>query len=82
MRKPPSGPEPKSKGARLSLDAHSVLEEFVNDIELTGGVFKDKNGWYTLVADPDWIDLAETYVKACRVLGRKPALVDQPEVDL
>lgn len=50
----------------------AVLEEFVQDIESTGGVADNEHGLTAPVADPEWSDLGETYGRACRVLGRKP----------
>lgn len=53
-----------------------ALEEFCHDIEQTGGIIPnpDSGGDGTFVpdADRDWVDLADTYVKACRALGREP----------
>jgi hypothetical protein len=52
--------------------AEEVLAEFVRDIDDTGGIRPNREGLWYPVADEDWIDLAETYRKACQVLGRKP----------
>lgn len=59
-----------------------VLAEFVSDINLTGGVYLDKKGLHHPVADPDWIDLAETYLKACQAIGKKPTIVEGDEDEL
>jgi hypothetical protein len=49
-----------------------ALEEFVRDIEDTGGVIMDRKGLPRPLGDPDWIDLGMTYLRACAALGRKP----------
>lgn len=54
----------------------AVLAEFILDIETLGGVYVDRRGLHRLLCDPDWIDLAETYMKACRVLDQKPLVED------
>ena len=46
----------------------SVLQEFVGDIDATGGVTTNDKGYSVLVADEDWVDLATTYEKAKAVL--------------
>jgi hypothetical protein len=61
------------------VQVKDALVEFCKDIEQTGGIepyFEDgREGMYCPVADNDWIDLAETYRKACKALGRKPMIV-------
>lgn len=49
-----------------------VLLEFVQAIEATGGVMVDHKGYHVPVADKDWIDLGEAYLKACEALGQEP----------
>jgi len=64
--------------AKNSKRVKDALVEFCEDIELTGGIepyYDDKDGMYAPVADSEWIDLAETYLKACEALGRKPKIV-------
>lgn len=58
--------------------AEDVLKDFIRDINDTGGVKYDRDGTAAPVADEEWSDLGETYLKACRVLGKKPivALAD------
>lgn len=46
-----------------------ILEEFVRDINDTGGVIKHRDGYVVPAADEDWIDLGTTYAKAYGVLG-------------
>jgi hypothetical protein len=60
---------------QLSQDKiREALEEFCHDIEQTGGIIPNPEGDATFVPDADheWVDLADTYVKACRALGRSP----------
>ena len=60
------------------VQVKDALVEFCKDIEQTGGIepyYEDKEGTYAPVADNEWIDLAETYLKACKALGRKPMIV-------
>jgi hypothetical protein len=59
----------------------AVLSEFVGDIDNTGGIQRDRHGWPAPVADPDWIDLGETYLKACNVLGVEPKIAAGEDVD-
>lgn len=47
----------------------SCLEQFVEDIESTGGVLESSDGLYAPVADPGWVDLGHTYLNACSLLG-------------
>lgn len=54
-------------------ELRDVLTEFVEDIDATGGI-TDNEGFMVPIADPEWIDLATTYQKACRVLGRQPLI--------
>lgn len=64
-----------SKALGKVKDASAIakaLEEFVNDVDATGGVAEDRKGFMVPVADPEWVDLGETYMKACGALNRKP----------
>jgi len=56
-------------------DLEDILKRFCEDIEVTGGVVKLDDGNHALATDEDWIDLADTYLKACRALGREPKVV-------
>ncbi len=49
----------------------AILKEFVRDVNQTGGVQLNDEGLHAPVADEDWIDLGETHVKACDILGAK-----------
>lgn len=55
-----------------------ALEEFVGDIESTGGVMLSRTGKPRPEADPEWTDLGETYLKACKALGREPDVIRPP----
>lgn len=54
----------------------AVLREFIADIEATGGVFRDAAGCHHPMGHEAWVDLGETYVKACKVVGCKPQVTD------
>ena len=56
--------------------AEDVLRRLVDTVETTGGVARDKKGWYYPIADEEWIDLGEVYVLACRLLGKEPVLTN------
>lgn len=48
------------------------LMAFIFEIEKTGGICKrDTDG---VMADPEWIDLRDTYLTACAHLGRLPVI--------
>jgi hypothetical protein len=53
-----------------------VLHGFIEDIEATGGCFRSEGGTFAPVADPNWTDLADTYLRACAALGRTPFIVE------
>jgi hypothetical protein len=48
----------------------TALEDFINTIEATGGIRAFEDGTYGPEADEDWIDLGDSYIKACAELGR------------
>jgi hypothetical protein len=54
---------------------------FFNAIESTGGVARQRQGWYIPVVDEDWIDLGEAYVEACAAFGREPMVVEKTDPD-
>ena len=58
------------------VQVYDALKEFCKDIEQTGGIkpHEDKDGTFVPAADEEWIDIAETYLKACKALGRKPKI--------
>jgi hypothetical protein len=60
-------------------EAHKILAEFVRDINETGGVIRDCKGWHAPAIDLEWIDLGETYLKACDALGLKPKIASNEE---
>jgi hypothetical protein len=51
--------------------AEGVLRQFVRNIEVTGGVVLIRGRPYPL-GEQEWADLADTYMKACEVLGVEP----------
>lgn len=55
-----------------------ALKLFCEDIDSTGGVSITDRGYYYPLGDPDWLNLADSYMQACRALGRKP-FVREPE---
>jgi hypothetical protein len=57
----------------------SILEEFVEDINMTGGVVKVTSSTYGLYEDPSWTDLGATYLMACRALGCTPVISDNDD---
>lgn len=52
--------------------AEEIVKAFLNCIEVTGGVAKLRNGFVAPVADPEWIDLGELYLEACKTMKQKP----------
>jgi hypothetical protein len=70
----------RQAGHEVKTTAWEALDEFCGDIDQTGGVVVTEEGLHAPVADRDWVDLGETYVKACKALGREPQIAteDQP----
>ncbi len=68
IRRVDTGPNP----ARME----EVLNELIKDIENTDGVLRLANGLHVPLADEDWVDLGETYMNACDVLGKTPVVVE------
>jgi hypothetical protein len=56
---------------------HAALEEFVEDIESTGGIVRGLADDIFPMAAPEWTDLAATYRHACEALGREPQEEDE-----
>ena len=56
-----------------------ALMDFCETIESTGGLMLDpENGVdYVPKADDEWIDLADSYLKDCKALGRKPMIDEE-----
>jgi hypothetical protein len=64
---------PRENNASKEAMALTLLKEFCEDIEATGGIKVNWNNEIVgLVVDEDWLDLAWLYDKACRLLGRSP----------
>lgn len=55
-----------------------ALEEFIDAVDVTGGVFENGKGYVAPVGDPDWIDLGEAYLSACHALKRLPKYGEDP----
>jgi len=51
-----------------------VLRDFVETIEAAGGCFRNDEGTFAPAGDPNWTDLADSYIKACAALGRRPVI--------
>lgn len=49
-----------------------ALDLLVDLVNVTGGVVEQDNGLYAPVADEDWLDLGEAYMKACDVTCTTP----------
>lgn len=49
-----------------------ALESFIWTINATGGVIEFRDGTVAPEADPEWIDLGDAYLTACRALGKTP----------
>jgi len=58
----------------------AALVEFVSDVDQAGGVCITAKGSFAPIADQNWIDLGETYVKACKALRRQPVLAESSQV--
>jgi hypothetical protein len=54
--------------------ALEALEELIDTINATGGVFMDSQGVVCPKGDKEWYDLGTAYLKACTVLKRRPKL--------
>ena len=65
-----------------ALGIAETLEQFVDDIDVTGGVFENREGVVAPVVAIHWTDLGVTYMKACKALGRKPKIERCPGGDL
>jgi hypothetical protein len=57
-----------------------ALKMFVEDIDCTGGIIMHEGRVDGCQADPEWQDLAETYVHACEVLWRPPLIHEEGDV--
>ena len=54
--------------------AIEVLTDLCEVIDRTGGVVEIDGMIDGCVGDPEWLDLADTYMNACHVLGRTPVI--------
>jgi len=48
------------------------VARLISTIENTGGIVGHEDGTFGPVGDPDWIDLADAYLAACKEEGRRP----------
>jgi hypothetical protein len=62
----------------LNDKLRAAIEKFIDTIEATGGVFKDRKGYHIPIGDQEWLDLGEAYVAACEAIGREPKIVEDP----
>jgi len=60
-----------AKAEGLHEEPREMLLEFLQAIESTGGVTRYPDGTPAPVADPEWTDLGDLYVRACNALGRE-----------
>ena len=51
-----------------------ALHDFIETIEATGGCVRDEGNTGRPGRGPDWLDLADVYLRACKVLGREPRI--------
>ena len=58
----------------------AALTTFCNRIDATGGVLAYADGAVAPTADPGWTDLGDSYLEACRVLGREPKITDRHDI--
>jgi hypothetical protein len=58
------------------VELETVLREFVDDVESSGGVLMFQNGIVTPEASQDWSDIGATYLNACKALGKTPMIDD------
>jgi hypothetical protein len=86
-----ASPTSRDDEGSATTPMRSALEAFIRTIEATGGCIRpgrrtiDLQGQEIVEfdshfpvpsADEDWPDLAESYLQACRALGREPMLRD------
>lgn len=57
--------------------AERVLIDLVETIEITGGVWRFRDGTVAPKGDDEWIDLGDVYLKACEVLGYNNPLIEE-----
>ena len=58
----------------------AALMTFCNRIDATGGVLEYADGAVGPTADPGWTDLGDSYLEACRVLGREPRITERHDI--
>lgn len=58
----------------VAADPSSVMDalnKFIGTIESTGGLIDEGEG-LAPAGDPEWLDLADAYLAACKATGRVP----------
>ena len=71
---------PIKEGEVLCVESmRSVLMQFVDCIDATGGVVMLPDGVDGCVGDPEWLDLAQAYMAACELLKREPIIQEADE---
>lgn len=62
------------------MTAEGVLADLVRTIEATGGLVpaRENPDYLAPATDPDWVDLGECYLNACRILGRVQQITLKP----
>lgn len=58
-----------SEMGNVSAATKKALAAFVETMDDTGGVYKNRKGYYEPKGDPAWIDLGRAYVDACAAMG-------------
>jgi hypothetical protein len=54
-----------------------ALNKFIDCVKATGGVLRGQNNEvWGCVADPEWLDLADAFLDACKAIGVKPMFKD------
>ena len=67
----------KEKGKAASSLKDRALNDFIDTINVTGGIVLQSGGLYAPAADEEWIDLGEAYILACEATGKKPKKDDK-----
>lgn len=58
----------------------AALSEFIAAINATGGLTKDEETDNLVpVADPEWLDLGEAYLSACKAMDITPVIEENDD---
>lgn len=55
----------------------TALQEFITDVDATGGVFQTVDGTVHPSSAEEWTDIGDTYLKACKELGVEPFMQEE-----